>query len=855
MTHDDDTVIDRRSPFAAVSAASSSVLSAAASSVVLGRYEVGPRIGRGGFGEVLEARDRVLDKQVAIKWLPALDPAQLADARSEVTALRRARLPGVVPLLDDGLADGRFVLVMEHITGPEFPGETIPMPWSRLRPKIIRLLEILAGVHQAGLVHRDLKPANVRLTPEGQPILLDFGLAQPPQGDSEDRAGTPGYIAPEVLFGRSGADARSDLYALGVMIFEALRGEKPGYYGWDHAGMPDEAAEMLAMLLAQDPDHRAPSAMAVLAEFDDVAVVPDLPAEPATELQLHAAFAGPEPFVHFCSRGAALLWARTGGRGLARELTSWQRAGLAEWSDAGIEVTTVSLDRIEDGMRLGTRDVAIEDALTPDAQHLLHWIRFAWPTVGSAVRAACGFSDGRHAAAASELMATQLAWPHAGGMGARPVVDGTPAWDAIDQARARLKLAGHLGADDPQRLVNLAAGGGAPDRILDAAEGQIEAELSRGAYPEARRIIELALTVGRGSFEAEHTWLRWVAAWAIYVQSPQGYDWALYQIGRASGRTDAIEQLEFLIRAARADQAREHQRSNDLLAMCRPFEDEALEIGRQSVALGVAQAGGAEAEFLEALVTWASTPSRAARLASWRGNLLYRQEAFVEAARAHLRAAKNRLTRTGRLRALLGAGSAMLDGGRLGDAERIAVRADLVARELRLPAEEAWSRLLIRAAQYRDGCVVKVDVQWTMAAAWISPYWRGMLALTESAIAWRLFDPAVEHLAQAAIECFGLCRLEPHLLLAQAVLANWRQDLVDDVWITAAIECPMPAIGAQILGLLGRFDEARKLAAHRNANHWGRRLEVLSFQEAVGQQVGLRATRKGHPWVTSSKRS
>ncbi|MGK0360882.1 MAG: hypothetical protein ACI9U2_003196 [Bradymonadia bacterium] len=448
MAHDDDTVIDRQTSFAAMSAASSSAVpavsaaassaapavSAAASSaapamsaasssaapalaasVVLGRYELGPRIGRGGFGEVFEAYDRVLNKQVAIKRLPALNPAQLADARSEATALRRAQLPGVVPLLDDGLADGRFVLVMEHITGPEFPGETTPMPWSRLRPKIIRLLEILAGVHQAGLVHRDIKPGNVRLTAEGQPVLLDFGLAQPPQGDSGDRVGTPGYIAPEVLFGRAGADARSDLYALGVMIFEALRGEKPGYYGWDDAGMPAEAGEMLAVLLAQDPDHRAPSAMAVLAEFDDVAAVRELPAEPGTELQLREAFDGPEPFVYFCSRGEALLWARTGELGLERELTSGQREGLTAWSDAGIEATTVSLDRIEDGMRLGTRLAAVEDALSVDARHLLHWIRMALPTVGTAGRAACGLSDGRHAAAASELMATQLAWPELDG--------------------------------------------------------------------------------------------------------------------------------------------------------------------------------------------------------------------------------------------------------------------------------------------------------------------------------------------------------------------------------------------------------------------------------------------------------
>lgn len=824
MTRDDDTVVDRRTPFAAPSEAQSSV--------VLGRYVLGPRVGRGGFGEVLSAHDQVLDKQVAIKRLPALDPEQLADARSEVTALRRARLPGVVPLLDDGLWQGRFVLVMEHITGPEFPGEQIPMPWSRLRPKIIRLLEILAGVHQAGLVHRDLKPANVRLTPEGQPILLDFGLAQPPQGDSSDRAGTPGYIAPEVLFGRTGADARSDLYALGVMIFEALRGEKPGYYGWDDAGMPDEAGQMLAMLLAQNPEHRAPSAMAVLAEFDDIAVVPGLPAEPVAEIALQDAFAGPEPFVHFCSRGAALLWARTGGRGLARELTSWHRAGLAEWSEDGIEVTTRSLDRIEDGIRLGARDVEVEDALTPAARHLLHWIRFAWPTVGAAVRVACGLDKVRYAAAAAELMAARLAWPHAGGMGARPVIDGTPDWDPIDQARARLTLAQHLDAEDPQRLVNLAAGGGASDRILEAAAGQIEAELSRGAYPQSRRIIELALTVGRGSFEAEHTWLRWAAAWAIYVQSPQSYDWALYQIGRASGRSDAIEQLEFLIRAARASEAREFERANDLLAMCRPFDDEALEIGRQSIALGVAQADDRESEFLASLEVWARTPSRAARLASWRGNWLYREERFLEAARAHLQAAKNRATRTGRLRALLGAGTAMLEADRLSETGRIAIRAEAVAIELRLSKEEASAVWLQRTTKYRAQEQLKAASHLVNASAAAGDFWCGMISLTEAAIAWRNDDDCAGRIAEVSRACFRRCRLAPHALLASALLAKLGR--VDSEELVALALTTKPnEIAVQALGLLGRPDIAR-LAIEEPLVDWDRRLDVISFREAVG---------------------
>jgi len=257
--------------------------------VVAGRYRLGERLGHGAHGQVHRAVDALTGEAVAVKLLPPLIETDLVQLRGEIAALRLLRLPGVAHLFDEGVHHGRPFLVMELVEGAPFPG-TLPegatrWSWDVLREPTLRLLDTLGRVHAAGLVHRDLKPRNVLVTAAGRPVLLDFGLSvgRALADDSvlDSRAlGTPAYAAPEQCRGEP-VDARADLYALGVMLWEALAGRRP------HAAprvsgiirerlgsvaepveryapdVPRDVSELLGQLLEVDRDRRPRSAVEV----------------------------------------------------------------------------------------------------------------------------------------------------------------------------------------------------------------------------------------------------------------------------------------------------------------------------------------------------------------------------------------------------------------------------------------------------------------------------------------------------------------------------------------------------------------------------------------------------------------
>jgi len=246
-----------------------------------GRYILREILGTGGFATVFSARDTTRDQDVAIKVLNATEAS--ARSRREPAALRLLQIPGVVRLLDEFDFEGRTCLVMELVPGGPFPGPGAS-DWDSLEDCALSLLDVLARVHSLGVVHRDLKPANVLVTPEGRPVVLDFGLsAGAPLGRTITQTGqilgTPAYLAPEQLLGRR-ADNRTDLYAVGVMLYEALTGTLP--HG-DSAtsllarttarapsvserveGLPTRVVEVIDSMLALRPEDRPQSAGAVL---------------------------------------------------------------------------------------------------------------------------------------------------------------------------------------------------------------------------------------------------------------------------------------------------------------------------------------------------------------------------------------------------------------------------------------------------------------------------------------------------------------------------------------------------------------------------------------------------------------
>lgn len=208
--------------------------------LLAGRYRIGTLVGRGGMAEVHEAHDERLDRDVAVKVLRP-DLAARADVRGrfEIEARSAARLahPNVVAVFDTGEEDDVPFLVMERLPGDTL-GDRIergPVDPGWLRGVAVEILSALGAAHRAGIVHRDVKPANILLTDDGRAKVADFGIAKSAEmaaaGSVEltgtnQLLGTPAYLAPERIDGDE-ASPRSDIYAVGVVLYEALTGSKP----------------------------------------------------------------------------------------------------------------------------------------------------------------------------------------------------------------------------------------------------------------------------------------------------------------------------------------------------------------------------------------------------------------------------------------------------------------------------------------------------------------------------------------------------------------------------------------------------------------------------------------------------
>ncbi|MHC4506796.1 MAG: protein kinase domain-containing protein, partial [Planctomycetota bacterium] len=204
------------------------------------RYEFQGEIGRGGMGVVYLAIDRDLGRPVAIKFLPdelSSKPAALELFRAEARAAGAMNHPNLVHVYDVGSIGGRPCIVMEYV-----PGRTVRdlmrRPDSRARKPLspARTAEIARDVawaldyaHEQNVIHRDVKPGNILLSETGQVKLMDFGISKMLEGDTEGQTqgrGTPQYMPPEQILGR-GIDGRTDLYALGISVFEMLTGRRP----------------------------------------------------------------------------------------------------------------------------------------------------------------------------------------------------------------------------------------------------------------------------------------------------------------------------------------------------------------------------------------------------------------------------------------------------------------------------------------------------------------------------------------------------------------------------------------------------------------------------------------------------
>ncbi|MFN8024785.1 MAG: Stk1 family PASTA domain-containing Ser/Thr kinase [Acidimicrobiia bacterium] len=205
--------------------------------VFANRYELGAEIGRGGMADVYLGHDNLLDRRVAVKVLsPAFadDPVNRERFRREAQAVASLNHPNIVAVYDWGEEDGTSFIVMEYVPGQTLRdviatyGRIAPLEATRIAADIA---DALAYAHRNGVIHRDVKPGNVLVTPDGTVKVTDFGIARgADQGDGLTKTGavlgTATYFSPEQAQGLA-LDGRSDVYALGVVLYEMLAGVAP----------------------------------------------------------------------------------------------------------------------------------------------------------------------------------------------------------------------------------------------------------------------------------------------------------------------------------------------------------------------------------------------------------------------------------------------------------------------------------------------------------------------------------------------------------------------------------------------------------------------------------------------------
>src|SRR5580698_2793962 len=289
----------------------------------LGPYEIIAALGAGGMGEVYRARDTRLGRDVAVKVLlssPSQDQDRLRRFEQEARAAGALNHPNIVALYDVGTYDGAPYLVTELLEGATLRDRLRDggLPPRKAVEYAVQVAQGLAAAHDKGIVHRDLKPENLFVCRDGRVKILDFGLAKlktPETGDATATGltldnqteagvvmGTAGYMSPEQVRGQK-ADARSDIFSFGAVLYEMLSGERAfgGHSSADRASailkedppdlltsgrsVPAAIDRIVRHCLEKDPEHRFQSARDLAFHLESSATLSESSAKAALPLQ------------------------------------------------------------------------------------------------------------------------------------------------------------------------------------------------------------------------------------------------------------------------------------------------------------------------------------------------------------------------------------------------------------------------------------------------------------------------------------------------------------------------------------------------------------------------------------------
>ena len=243
---------------------------------MIGEYVITGKIGQGGIAEIFRGRQESLERDVAIKVLHTKMTSVAEIVRRferESIVVARLNHPNIVHIIDKGTAGGRYYFVMEYVDGTSLREviDSVKIPLPTKLDIIVQVCKGLEYAHNNGVIHRDIKPANVLIDRQGHAMIADFGIAQIITAEESEMTatdvvmGTLAYMSPEQKLSSTNVDQRTDIYAVGVMLYEMLVGKKPA----GRFKLPSEVKPyvdpkfdaIITRCLAQDPADRYPSAV------------------------------------------------------------------------------------------------------------------------------------------------------------------------------------------------------------------------------------------------------------------------------------------------------------------------------------------------------------------------------------------------------------------------------------------------------------------------------------------------------------------------------------------------------------------------------------------------------------------